>query len=542
MIGKKGQALILAYGVITFLIVMTMPLLIKIMGENRMLVRQRMDREALYLAEGAVEETIDRFINAIANFLSSPDVVRYPAVGTLTVTYQPSAQFPAGASALAFIQEAEPNQRIVLDPDGTQVAVKTYVVNVTCAHPSDASITVTLNQAIALRVVYTFQHAVFYNDDLEILPGRVMNFTGRIHGNKDIYLDADNSTLTIDSEYLHSAGNIYNRTKDGRNLSGDVDIKKAGSALFPEMNGLDSPDANWLTESQTRWSGTVKTSVHGVTKLATPVVGSVAPNGYYASNANVKITNGIITQDGTALVQGVDIPNGTIVTDADFYNNRESDYVRMTNIDLKKLAGYAPGDAEGAPSFPNHLPDNGLIYATRDDAGVNEQPGIRLVNGTQVYRAGGLTVVSNDPLYIQGDYNTVDKKATAVICDALNILSNDWSDANSRLTLANRIADPTIVNTAFISGVNNTTAGHYNGGLENYPRFHENWTGKELSITGSFVELWNSQIASGLWAYGGMYYTAPNRNWRYDTDFNINNMPPFTPWAVEAQRGAWWKS
>ena len=85
------------------------------------------------------------------------------------------------------------------------------------------------------------------------------------------------------------------------------------------------------------------------------------------------------------------------------------------------------------------------------------------------------------------------------------------------------------------------TPGQYNGGLENYPRLHEKWTGVTLSIKGSFVSLWNSQIATGNWVYGNPQYTAPNRLWDYDTDFSSGNLPPFTPWAVLINRGAWWK-
>ncbi len=535
---NKGQALVLVYGVIVFFLVLTLPLFHKIMGENTMLNRQRLEKEVFYLTEGGVEDTINQFINAIANFQVSPNVTRYPATGTLVTAYAANPAFPSGAQVDSVINEAESGPRLITDPDGIQVTVKSYIVTSTCQHPANPAITVTLNQAIILRVIFTFQHAVFYNDDLEILPGPNMTFTGRIHGNQDIYLNTHN-TLTINSEYLRSAADIYNHSKDGQSMSGIVSIRKAGTGAYFNMAGLDSDSANWLTESQTRWAGTVKSSVHGVTKLAVPVVGSIQPDGYYASNADIKVEDGNIRVGGTLLIEDTDIPVGTVVTDNDFYDNREGEYISMTNIDLKKLAGYAPGDPEGSPSFPNHLlTTNGLIFATNSGTA----PGIRLVNGSQVYRTGGLTVVTNDPLYIQGDYNTVNKQPTSVICDSVNLLSNSWSDANSAASLGSRTASNTIVNTAFIAGVDNTTTGHYNGGLENYPRLHEGWSGRTLTIRGSFVELWETQVADGAWAYGGMRYTAPTRIWAYDTDFGINYMPPFTPWAVEAQRGAWWKS
>jgi hypothetical protein len=35
---------------------------------------------------------------------------------------------------------------------------------------------------------------------------------------------------------------------------------------------------------------------------------------------------------------------------------------------------------------------------------------------------------------------------------------------------------------------------------------------------------------NGPWIYGAPQYTAPNRNWRYDTDFNnMANLPPMSP-------------
>jgi hypothetical protein len=361
--------------------------------------------------------------------------------------------------------------------------------------------------------------------------------------------------LTVDNEYLRAAGKIYNKRKDSNDVMGGVvQIKKAGSSpsVFPAMAGLDSPDAVWDVESQVRWNGTVRSDVHGVTKRAVPLVASTEPGGFYDTNADVRVVNGTVTKGGITLIEGTDIPIGTIRTTTTFYNNREGKTVKMTEIDLRMLAGYSATDTT-SPSFPNRLPSNGLIYATRTDALASQQPGIRLVNGAVVERAAGLTVVTNDPLYIQGHFNvptdsdgngTLDKpkKPTAVIADAVNILSVNWDDANSGSALSARVAQPTTVNAAFIAGVKQTTTGNYNGGLENYPRFHENWTNKTLSITGSFVSLWDSQIAVGNWHYGAPQYTAPLRSWHYDTSFSSGtNMPPFTPYAVEMVKGAWWK-
>jgi hypothetical protein len=35
---------------------------------------------------------------------------------------------------------------------------------------------------------------------------------------------------------------------------------------------------------------------------------------------------------------------------------------------------------------------------------------------------------------------------------------------------------------------------------------------------------------NGAWHYGSPQYTAPNRDWGYDTDFNsAENLPPLSP-------------
>ena len=83
-----------------------------------------------------------------------------------------------------------------------------------------------------------------------------------------------------------------------------------------------------------------------------------------------------------------------------------------------------------------------------------------------------------------------------------------------------------------------TTSGNYNGGLENYPRFHESWTGQTLTYRGSFVSLGAPKHNNGRWCGTGTtcnIYNPPVRNWDFDTDFmNAANLPPLTPRFVSA--------
>ena len=149
-------------------------------------------------------------------------------------------------------------------------------------------------------------------------------------------------------------------------------------------------------------------------------------------------------------------------------------------------------------------------------------------------------MVTENSIYVQGDYNTNNKVGAAVIADAVNLLSNSW-DGSKGASSSLPGASETSFNLAIITGNTETVGSKYNGGLENLPRFHESWSGVKCNITGSFVNTWESQYANAPWRYGGNVYKAPGRAWSYDTDFNtVANLPPFTPMAVTAENVAVW--
>ncbi len=534
----KGQTLILAYMAIFVLVIATGSLLAKALSDKNIAERERLITEALYLAEGATEKALHDFTSGIANFSLSAGVSTYSS----TAVY---ATF-SGASVTTDITSLQSSDTVITDSLGRNVYMRLYEAVSTATHPENSSIQVTVHQVFSRRLIPTFQHMIFYEDDLEVLPGANMTLTGRIHCNNDIYVNS-RADLTIDSTQFHSAGSIYNARKDDPSdpMGGDVDIRvtQAGPPVYAEMDGLDCNDANWATEAITRWNGTVKSAVHGVNSLTAPSVGTTAPGGYYANQANVVITNEGIVKNGVLLTEGTDYPTDTVTTTTtDFYNNREGKYITMTTIDMAKLAGLA--GSCGGSTCPNNLPGNGLLYATRTDTSGPEQPGIRVINGSEISNpagSGGLTVVTDAPAYVQGNYNTVNEKPTSIIADSVNLLSGNWLDANSALGLSSRPATSTVYNCAFVSGIDTTTLGSYNGGLENYPRMHEDWSDDTMTIKGSFVQLWDSSVATGAWQYDDPQYTAPTRAWSYNANFNDpSQLPPFTPKAVEAERLAWW--
>jgi hypothetical protein len=178
-------------------------------------------------------------------------------------------------------------------------------------------------------------------------------------------------------------------------------------------------------------------------------------------------------------------------------------------------------------------------------------PGVRLING-QTLPPKGLTVATPAPLYIKGNYNvassglgshnTSASLPASVVADAVTVLSGNWNDANSTKGLSSRVAANTTVNAAFLAGIVETDSafGGYSGGVENYPRFLEKWDGKQLTYNGSMVVLFPSAIAKAKWKYGDPVYTAPMRDWAFDTNFSDpTKLPPGSPMVRLMVRGTW---
>jgi hypothetical protein len=176
------------------------------------------------------------------------------------------------------------------------------------------------------------------------------------------------------------------------------------------------------------------------------------------------------------------------------------------------------------------------------------ESGVRVKNG-QTLPSLGLTVSSPNPLYVQGNYNapsaylgttnTSTTKPAALIGDSINVLSTTWNDANSGLSIANRNAGDTTVNAAFLAGIVPSNGVSYSGGVENFPRFLENWSGRTMTYNGSMVVMFYSEIATAPWGSSDVY-SPPNRNWAFDLNFlDVTKLPPGTPEVRALIRGEW---
>jgi Tfp pilus assembly protein PilX len=259
--------------------------------------------------------------------------------------------------------------------------------------------------------------------------------------------------------------------------------------------------------------------------------------------------------------------------------------IQMLNVDVRGLMGCAE-TLMGKPL--DDASDGGLVWfltVIGDNSATINDYGVRLYNGRDLNTAisgrtiKGLSIISDQAVYVRGDYNcgsgskcntgTLDddeRKPAAVMADTINVLSNDWplndswSDQQIRSTFAGvggagRPAAETTVNAAFLGGTNITGgvnrggqdggSASSGGGLNNYPRFHEDWSNRasgsssvRFNYQGSMVSLGAPLKANGAFCGSGStadcnIYNPPIRNWRYDPLFNnAANLPPLTPRAV----------
>ncbi len=418
---------------------------------------------------------------------------------------------------------------------GLNALVQSFTIVSSATSNVDSS-QVQLSQEFECALVPIFQFAVFYGNDLEIAPGPDMTLLGRVHSNGNLWLQSG-ANLYMDS-YITCSGNLlHGRKGPGGTSYGNVYIKDT-DGNYKNMKNTDgtflqATSTNWYDSASMRWDGRVQDSTFGQGELNLPLAAAGDPHKIierasgnpdsYENKATLRIIDGVVESkvgaswvDITAL-----LPAGTI-TSTTFTDLHEGTTVQSVDIDINKLNTSA------------YAPSNGVLYISDNRSGFRAS---RLTNGADLDKA--LSIFCENPIYVKGDYNTIDKKPAAICGDAVTFLSNQWADSNSNKTIGNRVANQTAVNASVMTGNNNTTGSNYNGGLENLPRFLEKWDGKKFIYRGSLVNLWNSQQATGLWTYGS-YYTAPIRDWAYDTDLDDpTKLPPETPLVRIFQRTGW---
>jgi hypothetical protein len=240
------------------------------------------------------------------------------------------------------------------------------------------------------------------------------------------------------------------------------------------------------------------------------------------------------------------------------YDKREGTNVQVTDLNI----GSSRSTFDAISGF------NNILYI-HDTTSNSNKKAIRLTNGG-ILPSEGLTVASQNGIYIKGDFNVntttpnsvpsnnggnpnnTDKSyygstpppSAAIAADTVMFLSNSWNDANASKALSNRNASHTTANTAIISGHvpsgYGNNANWYSGGMNNFPRFLETWSGDHMTYFGAFVQLFNSETFVGKWNTGDIY-SPPARKWNFDT-LLLSRVIPGIPPASAYSKGRVTKS
>src|SRR5208283_1973619 len=247
--------------------------------------------------------------------------------------------------------------------------------------------------------------------------------------------------------------------------------------------------------------------------------------------------------------------------------NTLTSYSTFANL-LGAGAGFAlnPNPTCGAPGYAT----NGIwpmVYASNTNAARENPPlffrrSVKIVNANNLTAVGGcpsgvscgLTIATENPAYVQGDFNANSANggwndpgiATSIASDAITLLSDNWNDVNSFAgnnaaaiyDMSFRIGNTSWYRAAIIAGKGVSfaqpagTGQDYgtDGGVHNFLRYIEDWSNAQLNYRGSIVSLYFNRQATGTFKCCTTVYSPPGRGYNFDTTFlNPTLLPPRTP-------------
>jgi len=536
---------------------------------------------------------------------------------------------------------------------GLRAGVRDFNITVEVEGPAGSRAQLTRTVQYASLPLAQFAILFGKGVDMEFSPGSKMSIEGRVHANGDMYLRAPGDTADISltfQSFITAAGNIY-RFKKGKRAefgdpgmemswarsfdpfiqvagahvlldkdhlrfdadgTGDGDGVGANDSAWVDWSDDSAPPGGWATQAMADYRGFVRDSDMGVEEIVLSIPGYDINNASVSSHnlievgnvmynkALIVIENGIISRrvagdltDITGTSAGQCDPAPIDLT-REFHDGREGGIldhgpdgayhkvahkVKLVQVDLNSFLQ----DVDCRPA-------NGLMYIHRTIlvGGPDELNAVRLINGKDL-RGVSLTIVTEQPLYVVGNYNTVNKVPAALIADAITILSQKWIDTNldgdfftddfdpnpgnqdtydddGHKRAWDRDATDTTINAALMMGPSHET--EWDGSTltrGGWPvRFLENWWGEEnsdpivcysandpslcyetsdfqVTIKGSIIVLWHSEKATVPFRWYGSgkgYYSQPLRDYDHDTLFD-SSPPPEMPSFIVIRRMGW---
>ena len=453
-----------------------------------------------------------------------------------------------------YVQSMSANKYIVLN--STYAGLKGYASIYSIASharntASAQDVTAGVLQQLQLARIPIFQFAMYSSGEMEISCGQPFDITGRVHSNGELYVEPD-SALKFESSVTAVGDILFQRDPlDTRGTN-------AGTVVYVHPDEKVSP-----VPALTLPIGTTNTP-EAIREIIEPPPAGEDPNSaigllrYYnlcdmllvATNNGVNFT--IIATSGRFNNFATSIPTNEwmkfVSTGSSFWDAREGKTVQPIDINVRALTAWNLTNTSLRDSIvTSNLTLTSVYVWDRRKLPATSLGAVRVYNGRQL-PPSGLTVATGRPLYVQGDYNqpvdanlgkpdTSTTLPASLAADAITILSDAWNDANSS---SEQGAASTTVNAAILTGAVDTTLGHYSGGMENFPRFLENWGSANVcTYNGSMIKMFPSLYATNVWGKANVY-NPPKRNWAYDANFDDPaKLPPKTPGVLQVIRGQW---
>lgn len=420
-------------------------------------------------------------------------------------------------------------------------------------------VTQKIRRVFQKKIQSPWNFALFYQDILELHPSAPLTLTGWVHSNNNIYTGSNKLTVT---DRLTTAGswNIAYAPGDGDHT--DTPTAPTYPANQPPAQedafqafGLD---AKLLSKSDDNPNNDSFREIAEVPNILYP--DPLASQRYY-NQAGIKVlisgNNKIIMNEAGTICTPASKGNDLLIYQT--INNAIGNMEKFQ--DTREAATMSAWNVDMAPIAASKMSWNNVLYISDQSATTSNHRAIRLKNG-DILPDNGLSFITDNPVYILGDWNTganppssassadstrpMDNayawRPSAIIADAITLLSNSWQDNNSSKGLNQRNASNTTVNAALVAGnvPTGSKGNNYSGGGENFVRFLENWTGKTFTYYGSMLQLYSSVYAVGIWAKSTNVYAPPQLKWYFDDEFTLT-APPGTAVMISYVQQRWFQ-
>ncbi len=590
--GRAGIALLATLLVVVLVAVIVAATVQATLTVTRTVSADYQSLRAFYAAEGGTEHALSRIEIGLEDGVLTDDELAFISAPSLE-----GFEF----LQLEVVRDGPPTKEVLSDGSFSGMYSITQRLDITSSVTDASGAYGSLVLGAKAQAIPIFQFAVFFEGGFVDAAGSRKDMYGRVHSNRGFFLSGSDLHF---HEVMTTPGGIY---RDGMTYHEDpsnigVYIEDASTnEVQLTFDSADTPDPEqFKARSQADFDARLRTGAFGTDSLRLPLPAGMVPRELirpreagdtesemetkFAWKADMYVTvdlgshpdkntacGGVPLPSAPAKIPGITVtrPYGGAVPSDEwkcrifdfeweaFFDNAEKGWVDVLDVDVAELRDWM-------------LPGNGgdstrIIYvefitAPVTDPGTTDPhnngnfddryfPVLRVRNGAQL--PGPLTLGSEYPLFVIGDYNSVNWKPSALFGDRLTALSNNWNDSdwcNQNDEWDSSCPDAgshTAQYFAVVTGTGEgnigcfhedpactTTPPHGPGG---WVKMLEDWDtcgGRCVhTMIGSFISLSAPQIASPWGNHpADSYYRRPVRNWSFESRFEMpDSLPPGTP-------------